>query len=162
MGTDSSAPPAAAMTARQDGLPVDILLVEDSPTDVELTQEALAEASIPSRLHVVADGEAALEWLRDPPAHARGARPDLILLDLNMPRKSGREVLGEVKSDARLRDIPVIVLSTSNAQADVSDAYHLGANAYIRKPVQFDAFADAIRALERFWLSVVTLPPTGA
>ena len=137
---------------------LDLLLVEDSPTDVELTEEALATADIETRLHVASDGEAALAFLRHQPPYENARRPDLVLLDLNMPRKDGREVLREMKQDERLRSIPVLVLTTSGAQEDIAEAYARGANAYIRKPVHFDDFVTTMRAVAGFWMSVATLP----
>ena len=137
---------------------LDLLLVEDSRTDVELTEEALDTADIETQLHVVSDGEAALAFLRREPPHESAPRPDLVLLDLNMPRKDGREVLREMKQDERLRSIPVLVLTTSGAQEDIAEAYASGANAYIRKPVHFDDFIATMRAIEGFWMSVATLP----
>ena len=140
---------------------LDLLLVEDSSTDVELTEEALATADIETQLHVVSDGEAALAFLRRQPPHENARRPDLILLDLNMPRKDGREVLREMKQDERLRSIPVLILTTSGAQDDVAEAYASGANAYIRKPVHFDDFITTMRAIEGFWMAAATLPDGG-
>ena len=140
---------------------LDLLLVEDSRTDVELTEEALATARIDTRLHVVSDGEAALAFLRREPPHEAARRPDLVLLDLNMPRMDGREVLREMKQDERLRSIPVLILTTSGAQEDVAEAYARGANAYIRKPVHFEDFIATMRAIEAFWMSVATLPDEG-
>ncbi len=138
--------------------PVEILLVEDSATDVELTEEAFATADVETSLHVVSDGEAALAFPRGEPPHEGATRPELILLDLNMPRKDGREVLRELKADERLMSIPVLVLTTSGAAGDVAEAYAGGANAYIRKPVHFDDFIATVRAIEAFWLTVATLP----
>ena len=140
----------------------DLLLVEDSRTDVELTEEALDTAEIEIDLHVVSDGEAALAFLRRESPHEEVRRPDLVLLDLNMPRKDGREVLREMKQDERLRTIPVLVLTTSGAQEDIAEAYASGANAYIRKPVHFDDFISTMRAIEAFWMSVATLPDESA
>jgi CheY-like chemotaxis protein len=134
--------------------PIRILLVEDSPTDVELTREALAEARIANELTVARDGVEALEILRD----SGSARPDLVLLDLNLPRLSGIEVLREVKDDPQLRTIPIVVLTTSRADEDVLEAYRNHVNAYVRKPVDFDEFMEKIRTIERFWFSIVTLP----
>ena len=138
--------------------PINILLVEDSPTDVLLTREALADAKIRNRLDVVHDGEQALSFLRKEGSYAESPRPDLILLDLNMPRKSGREVLEEIKVDPRLKAIPVVVLTTSKAEEDILRSYHLNANCYISKPVDYDQFSRVIRSIESFWLTVVTLP----
>ena len=139
--------------------PIDILLVEDSPADVRLTQEALREAKVLNALHVVQDGAAALAFLRREGQYAATQRPDLILLDLNLPRKDGREVLAEIKSDEVLKRIPVVVLTTSRAEEDVVRTYDLHANAYITKPVDLKQFLAVIHAIEEFWLAVVTLPP---
>ena len=147
--------------SRGRGRVFDLLLVEDSVTDVELTEEALATAGIETDLHVVSDGEAAMSFLRRQPPHETARRPDLVLLDLNMPRKDGREVLRDMKRDEQLRSIPVLVLTTSGAQEDVAEAYANGANAYIRKPVHFDDFIATMRAVEQFWMSAATLPDMG-
>lgn len=141
--------------------PVEILLVEDSPSDAELTVEALREAKIRNRLNLVEDGEQALQFLRRQGAHAAAPRPDLIMLDLNLPRKDGREVLAEIKEDDDLKTIPVVVLTTSRAEQDVLRAYRLHANCYITKPVDFKQFLSVVRSIESFWLYVVTLPPNG-
>jgi CheY-like chemotaxis protein len=137
---------------------VQILLVEDSPGDVSLTREAMYGARVANELHVVGDGEAALAFLRGGPGYENRPRPDLVLLDLNLPRKSGREVLREMKADAELKHIPVIVLTTSAAEADVLQAYQLHANAYVTKPVAFAEFLETLQQLEGFWLQVVRLP----
>jgi CheY-like chemotaxis protein len=134
--------------------PIEILLVEDNPADVRLTFEAFKETQVPARLHVARDGVEALKRLRDA---APGERPDLILLDLNLPRKDGREVLHDLKEDGALRQIPVLVLSTSQAEQDVAQCYRLGANAFVTKPVEIDEFFQMIRSLEQFWLKAVTL-----
>jgi CheY-like chemotaxis protein len=139
--------------------PLDILLVEDNPGDVVLTRQALAEQSAPHRLSVAADGEEALAFLRRHGRHAVAPRPDLILLDLNLPRKDGRAVLTELKSDAALKRIPVVVLTSSAADEDVVKCYDLHANCYITKPVDFSRFVDVIGTVMRFWFSVATLPP---
>ena len=138
--------------------PIDILLVEDNPGDVRLTQEAFSSSRLLNRLHVVTDGEEAMAFLRKVGVYADVPRPGLVLLDLNMPRKSGREVLAEVKADNDLRRIPIVVLTTSEAEEDIIRAYDLHANAYIRKPVDLDQFVNAMRRLEDFWLEVVRLP----
>lgn len=139
---------------------VEILLVEDSPSDAFLTGEALKEIEgIDPRLHVVNDGVEAMAYLRRQGAFAEAPRPDLILLDLNMPRKDGREVLAEVKNDDTLRRIPVIVLTSSSADNDVREAYGLHANCYVAKPTDFARFRDAIKAIETFWFHLATLPP---
>jgi len=139
--------------------PIDILLVEDSPADVRLTREALKEAKVLNTLHVVEDGVAALAFLRKEGQYALQSNPDLILLDLNLPKKDGREVLAEIKQDENLKRIPVVVLTTSKAEEDVVRSYNLHANAYVTKPVDLKQFLEVIRAIEAFWLAVVTLPP---
>ncbi|HEX9970101.1 MAG TPA: response regulator [Acidimicrobiales bacterium] len=138
--------------------PIQILLVEDSPGDVALTTEALRDARIANNLHVVTDGESAMAFLRGEGEFEDAPRPDLVLLDLNLPRKDGREVLAEVKWDDELRRIPVVVLTTSTAEADVLRSYDLHANCYISKPVDFPQFLDVVRSIEGFWLSIVRLP----
>ena len=138
--------------------PVQILLVEDSSDDILLTQEALRDAKIANELSYVMDGEAALDYLRGVGEFAGRTRPDLVILDLNLPKKDGREVLQEVKADEDLRHIPIIVLSTSGAAEDILGAYDRHVNAYIQKPVDFDEFIRTIRSLEDFWLSIVQLP----
>ena len=141
------------------GRPIEILLVEDSPSDTDLTIEALREAKVRNHLSVVEDGVQAMEFLRREGPFADAPRPDLIMLDLNLPRKDGREVLAEIKADERLKLIPVVVLTTSRAERDVLRAYQLSANCYITKPVDFAQFLGVIRSIESFWLFVVTLPP---
>ena len=141
------------------GRPIEILLVEDSPADVRLTVEAFAEAKFHSLLHVVEDGVEAIEFLCQRGQYADKSRPDLVLLDLNLPKKDGREVLAEVKESPDLKRIPVVVLTTSDAEQDILKSYNLYANCYITKPVDFDKFIDVIRTIEDFWLSVVRLPP---
>jgi CheY-like chemotaxis protein len=138
--------------------PVDILLVEDNPGDVRLTREALREARVQNRLHVVGDGAEAMAFLRREGRYAQAPQPDLVLLDLNLPRKDGREVLAEIKADAKLRHIPVVVLTTSAAERDVASSYALHANCYVTKPMELDHYLEAVRALEGFWLGVATLP----
>lgn len=140
--------------------PVDILLVEDSPTDVLLAQEALEQARLLNTLHVVSDGVEAMQFLRRESPYRDAVRPDLILLDLNLPRKDGREVLEEIKNDPVLKRIPVVVLTTSKAEEDVLNAYGLHANCYVSKPVDFEQFTNVVRAIESFWFSVVLLPKT--
>ena len=139
--------------------PIDILLVEDSAADVRLTREALKEAKVLNALHVVQDGMAALSFLHKEGQYASAPRPELILLDLNLPKKDGREVLAEIKQDADLRRIPVVVLTTSSAEEDVVRSYNLHANAFVTKPVDLAQFLGVVRSLEEFWLAVVTLPP---
>ena len=142
-----------------DARPVEILLVEDSPSDTDLTIEALREAKIRNHLSIAEDGVVALEFLRRQGKHAGAPRPDLIMLDLNLPRKDGREVLAEIKSDDSLKTIPVVVLTTSRAEQDVLQAYQHHANCYITKPVDFEQFLSVVRCIESFWLMLVTLPP---
>jgi two-component system, chemotaxis family, response regulator Rcp1 len=138
--------------------PVEILLVEDNPGDARLTQEALREGKIRNHLHHAMDGVEALAFLRREGKHAEAPRPDIILLDLNLPRKDGREVLAELKADAALCTIPVVVLTTSEAEQDIVRSYQLHANCYITKPVDLEKFLDIVRAIEDFWLAVVRLP----
>ena len=135
-----------------------VLLVEDSPTDAQLTIEALHAAKIANRLTHVEDGVEALQFLRQQGPYADAPRPDLILLDLNLPRKDGREVLEELKRDPDLKVIPVVVLTTSRSEQDVLRSYQLHANCYITKPVDFTKFMEVVKAIEQFWLTVVTLP----
>jgi two-component system, chemotaxis family, response regulator Rcp1 len=141
-----------------DARPVEILLVEDSPSDAALTREALEKGKIANNLNCVGDGVEALEYLHRQGKFAKAKRPDLIMLDLNMPRKDGKEVLKELKSDPSLKTIPVIVLTTSHAEQDILQSYQLSANCYITKPVDFKSFIDVVNSIEQFWLSVVTLP----
>ncbi len=140
------------------GRAIQILLVEDSPSDTELTIEALRDGKVSNNLSVVEDGVQALQFLRREARFTQAPRPDLILLDLNLPRKDGREVLGELKADPNLRTIPVVVLTTSRADQDILKAYQLNANCYITKPVDFKQFIEVVRSIEHFWLTVVTLP----
>jgi chemotaxis family two-component system response regulator Rcp1 len=140
--------------------PIDILLVEDSAADVRLTREALQEARVLNALHVVHDGIAALDFLRGKGQYAGRPRPDLILLDLNLPKKDGREVLAEIKLDDDLKRIPVVILTTSRTEEDVVRSYNLHANAYVAKPVDLKQFLAVVHSLEQFWLAVVTLPPS--
>ena len=142
----------------QNGHPIEILLVEDSPSDTELTIEALKKGKVSNRISIVEDGVQAMEFLRRQGPYAQAPRPDLVMLDLNLPRKDGREVLADMKSDASLRCIPVVVLTTSRAERDVLQAYQLNANCYITKPVDFKQFIELIKSIEHFWLTVVTLP----
>ena len=138
--------------------PIEVLLVEDDEGDVLMTREALAEGKVINRLNVVNDGVEAVEYLRRDGKYAEASRPDLILLDLNLPKKDGREVLEEVKADDSLRRIPVIVLTTSAADEDVLRSYDLHANAYVTKPVDFERFVEVIRQIDEFFISVVRLP----
>lgn len=136
-----------------------ILLVEDSGADAQLAREALKECTIPIRLHHTHDGQEALDFLRRSERYRDAPRPDLILLDLNMPRKDGRETLSEIRADEHLKSLVVVVLTTSAAEDDVRAAYEANVNAYITKPVEFDAFVEAIKSIESFFLTVATLPP---
>lgn len=138
--------------------PIEILLVEDSPADVDLTREALADAKVHNNLHVVGDGVEALAFLRHEGRYADAPHPDLILLDLNLPKKDGREVLAEIKADPLLRRMPVVVLTTSAAEQDILQSYDLHANCYVTKPVDLDAFIHVVRSIEDFWLAIVRLP----
>jgi CheY-like chemotaxis protein len=139
-------------------LPIQILLVEDSPGDVRLTQEVLRDARIANDLHVVGDGEQAMAFLRRQGEYASQPRPDLVLLDLNLPRKDGREVLADINADPELKAVPVIVLTTSEAEQDILRSYQLAANAYITKPIDLNEFIAVVRSIETFWLSIVRLP----
>jgi chemotaxis family two-component system response regulator Rcp1 len=139
--------------------PIDILLVEDNPGDVRLTIEALKEDKLQNNLHVVKDGIEALTFLRQEGEYADAPRPDLILLDLNLPKKDGREVLEEIKADERLKRIPVVILTTSQAEEDILRTYGLHANCYITKPVNLEQFTKVVRSIEQFWLTIVRLPP---
>jgi chemotaxis family two-component system response regulator Rcp1 len=138
--------------------PVEVLLVEDNPGDVRLTQEALKDGRVLVNLTVAIDGVEALDILKRFPPHENKPRPDLILLDLNLPRKNGREVLEVIKADDELKRIPVIVMTTSKAEQDIHRAYHLNANCYVTKPVDLDEFLNVVRSIEDFWLTIVTLP----
>jgi CheY-like chemotaxis protein len=141
--------------------PVEILLVEDSPADVRLTQEVFKEGRVRNRLSVAWDGEEAMARLHRQDGFADAALPDIILLDLNLPRKDGRQVLAEIKADPELRRIPVVVLTTSQAESDMLQSYNLHANCYIVKPVELEHFIEVVRQIEGFWLQIVTLPPNG-
>jgi two-component system, chemotaxis family, response regulator Rcp1 len=141
--------------------PIDILLVEDNPGDVRLTREALKEGKVLNNLHVAMDGMEALAFLKKEGDHQRAVRPDIILLDLNLPKKDGREVLAEIKADPRLRRIPVVILTTSKAEEDVIKTYDLHANCYITKPVDLDQFITVVQSIEDFWFSIVKLPSEG-
>jgi CheY-like chemotaxis protein len=138
--------------------PIEILLVEDSPSDAALTIEAIKAGKIANNLTHVEDGVEAMDCLKQRGKFAKAARPDLIMLDLNLPRKDGREVLAEIKGDPSLRIIPIIVLTTSHSDKDILQSYQLNANCYITKPVDFGQFIEVVRSIEKFWLSVVTLP----
>lgn len=149
------------MSSRTTGGPIEILLVEDNPGDVRLTVEAMKEAKVRNRMSVAADGEEAMAFLRRQGKYANASRPGLILLDLNLPKKDGREVLAEIKSDPTLRRIPVVVLTTSRAEEDIVKSYDLHANCFITKPVDLGQFLGVVRSIEDFWLEVVKLPPDG-
>jgi two-component system, chemotaxis family, response regulator Rcp1 len=139
--------------------PINILLVEDSPSDVLLTQEALHDAKIANELFIARDGEEAMSFLRQEGEHTDSPRPDLVILDLNLPRMDGREVLREIKNDSILRRIPVIVLTTSSSDRDITEAYDNYVNCYLTKPIDFEEFISVVRSMEYFWISVVRLPP---
>lgn len=144
------------------GRPVEILLIEDNPADVRLTVESLKENKVLNSLSVVEDGAEALAFLNREGKHAAAPRPDLVLLDLNLPKMDGRELLAVIKADKRLRRIPVVVLTTSRADEDILKSYDLNANCYISKPVTLDQFIAVVKSIEGFWLSIVTLPPDAA
>ena len=149
------------MTAipREGCRPIEILMVEDNPGDVRLTVEALKEGKVRNNLHTVEDGVEALDFLRRKGRYAEAVRPDLILLDLNLPKKNGREVLAEIKKDPDLKRIPVVILTVSQAEQDIVKSYNLHANCYITKPVDLDQFLEMVKSIENFWLTVVMLPP---
>lgn len=138
---------------------IEILLVEDNPGDVRLTQEVFKEGKIRNKLNVAWNGEEALAYLHREGRFAQAPRPDIILLDLNLPRKGGREVLAEIKTDPRLKCIPVVILTTSQAEQDIAESYNQHANCYIVKPVELDQFINVVRTIEGFWLQIVKLPP---
>ncbi len=140
------------------GSMVEILMVEDNPADIRLTQEAFKDAKVLNSMHTVGDGVEAMAFLRQEGRYSGSPRPDLILLDLNLPKKDGREVLAEIKQDSNLRRIPVVILTTSDDEMDVLKAYDLHVNAYVKKPVDLDQFIKVVEAVEDFWLTVVKLP----
>jgi len=140
---------------------VDILMVEDNPGDVDLARIALEESKFKNRLHVVEDGVKAMAFLRRESPYTGASRPDLILLDLNLPRKDGREVLAEIKNDDSLKRIPVVILTTSKSEEDVIKSYNLHANCYITKPIDLNQFIHVVKSIESFWISIVVLPPNG-
>jgi CheY-like chemotaxis protein len=150
------------MTNGKTGRPIEILLVEDNPGDVRLTEEAFKDGKVLNELHVVKDGVEALDFLRRQGEYAGAVHPDLILLDLNLPRKNGHEVLAEIKVDPDLKRIPVVVLTVSKAEEDVMITYNLHGNCYITKPIDFDQFVQVVKAIEDFWLTIVKLPPDEA
>jgi len=139
--------------------PIEILLVEDNPGDARLAREALQDAKVRNALHWVVNGEEAMDFLRKEGKHARAPRPDLILLDLNLPRKDGREVLAEIKADPDLKRIPVVILTVSKDEEDVMKTYNLHANCFITKPIDLNQFIKVVKSIEDFWLTVVKLPP---
>ena len=147
------------MTAADGAQAVDILLVEDNPGDVELAREGLRECKIRNNLHVVADGLEASAFLHRKGAYASRPRPDIILLDLNLPKRDGRELLREIKEDEELKQIPVVILTTSAAEEDILRSYALHANCYVTKPLGIDQFLAVVRSIEDFWFTIVKLPP---
>ena len=147
-------------TGTELGRPIEILLVEDNPGDVDLTREGLADGKLRNHLHVAGDGEEAMAFLRREGEHADMPVPDLILLDLNLPRKDGREVLAEIKSDERSKHIPVVILTSSQDEEDILRSYRLHANCYIPKPVRFGEFVKVVQSIEEFWFTIVALPTT--
>ena len=149
------------MNKPRGGKPVEILLVEDNGADVRLTKEALKEGKVLNNLSVVANGVEAVDFLRRKGKYADSPRPDLILLDLNLPKKNGREVLGEIKQDPDFKRIPVVVLTISKSEEDIMKSYNLHANCYISKPVGLDKFLDVVKSIEDFWLTIVKLPSEG-
>ena len=149
------------MNLRGASRPVEILLVEDNPDDVALTEEALRVGKVWNNLSVAGDGVVALEFLRRTGEYADAPHPDLILLDLNLPKKDGREVLSEIKTDDALKHIPVVVLTTSQAEQDIVSSYELHANCYVTKPVDLDEFIKIVQSIEEFWFTIVKLPSSG-
>jgi chemotaxis family two-component system response regulator Rcp1 len=147
------------MLMQTNSSPIRVLLVEDNPGDIRLTQEAFRENKMLNSLSVVKDGVEAMEFLRQEEQYIDALRPDLILLDLNLPKKDGREVLAEIKSDPSLKCIPVVILTTSDADEDILKSYELHANCYIKKPVDLEQFINVVRSIENFWVAVVKLPP---
>lgn len=145
----------------EQGVPIEVLLVEDDPGDVLMTREAFEEHKVRNNLSVVSDGADALAFVRRQGEFSDAPRPDLILLDLNLPRRDGREVLSEIKNDPDLREIPIVVLTTSSAEADILSSYRLHANAYVTKPVDFERFISVVKQIDDFFVSVVKLPPRG-
>jgi two-component system, chemotaxis family, response regulator Rcp1 len=141
-----------------DGMPIEVLLVEDNPGDVRLTKEVFREANMDIHMHVASDGLEAMAFLRRQGAHAHAPRPDLILLDLNLPKMDGREVLIQIKKDERLKAIPTVILTTSHSQADIVKSYQLQANCYLSKPVQLEAFESLVKSINDFWLTKAKLP----
>lgn len=149
------------MNMKEIGKLIEILLIEDNPGDARLVVEGLKEGKVRNNLTIVEDGDEAMEFLRKEGRHENAPRPDLILLDLNLPKKDGREVLKEIKSDENLRRIPIVILTTSKAEEDIMKTYNYHANCYITKPVDLDRFIEIIKAIDDFWLTIVKLPPNG-
>jgi len=149
------------MANQKHGKPIEILLVEDNPGDARLALEAMKDSKINNVLHLVSDGVEAMEFLRKKGKYADAPRPDLVLLDLNLPKKDGREVLAEIKADESLKRIPVVILTISKAEEDILKSYNLHANCFITKPIDLDQFMHVVRAIEDFWLTIVKLPPNG-
>ena len=147
------------MISQRSGKPIEILLVEDNPADVRLTQEALKEGKVLNNLRVVKDGVEALDFLHRKGKCADMPRPDLILLDLNLPKKNGHEVLAEIKEDSNFKRIPIVILTVSKDEQDIMESYNLHANCFITKPVDLDQFINVVRSVENFWLTIVKLPP---
>ena len=146
------------MRIEQTGRPAEILLAEDNPADVRLTREALRDAKVHNNLNVVFDGVEAMAFLRRQGTYANAPRPDVILLDLNMPRKDGRQVLAEIKADEQLKCIPIVILTSSQVEEDILRAYNLNVNCYVTKPVELDQFLKVVKSIENFWLEIVALP----
>jgi chemotaxis family two-component system response regulator Rcp1 len=150
------------MTGTRVGKPIEILLIEDNPGDVDLARAALEDSKVCNILQVVNDGEEAMTFLRQKGKHKDAPRPDLVLLDLNLPKKDGREVLAEIKSDPDLRRIPVVILTISKDEEDILKSYNLHANCFITKPIDLSQFIKVVKAIEDFWLTIVKLPPNGS
>jgi chemotaxis family two-component system response regulator Rcp1 len=150
------------MTSEKTGIPIEILLVEDNPGDARLVKEALKDGKVLNELHVAKDGVEALDFLKREGEYADAVHPDLILLDLNLPKKSGHEVLAEIKGDPDLKRIPVVILTVSKAEEDIMITYNLYGNCFITKPIDFDQFVHVVKAIEDFWLTIVKLPPDEA
>ncbi len=146
------------MNIEEIGRPAEFLLVEDNPGDIRLTQEALRESKVRNNLNIVNDGDAAMAFLRRQGVHSKAPRPDIILLDLNLPRKDGREVLSEIKSDPDLKRIPVVIITSSEAEQDILKTYDLHVNCYVTKPVDLEQFIKVVQSIETFWLTIVRLP----
>ena len=141
------------------GKPIEILLVEDNPGDVDLTRESMKDSKVRNELHVAGDGEEAMTFMRRKGKHTNAPRPDLVLLDLNLPKKDGKEVLAEIKSDEDLKRIPVVILTISKSEEDILTTYNLHANCYITKPIDLNQFIKVVKSIEDFWLAIVKLPP---